>query len=187
MLYSRTPDERPPSPTTIPLIRPHFVWRTVFPVCMIPDQRPSLWRDQRPGQMGFSPSRATTSFPRNACGASTYVPNCVLLHCCAQTLWSNSITLNCRLLFWRYNDILDGCCVVMLPARRGPDAFAVIQVLHPGICYYQRQCNMMFYGKCYVNTLSNSDKSQQLVHEQSSIVDYFAQTWCVNIMGWTDL
>ena len=23
--YSRTPDERPPSPTTIPLIRPHFV------------------------------------------------------------------------------------------------------------------------------------------------------------------
>ena len=51
----------------------------------------------------------------------------------------------------------------MLPARRGPDAFAVIKVLHPGICYYQRQCNMMFYGKCYVNTLSNSDKSQQLV------------------------
>ena len=27
--YSRTPDERPPSPTTIPLIRPYFVWRTV--------------------------------------------------------------------------------------------------------------------------------------------------------------
>ena len=24
-VYSRTPDERPPSPTTIPLIRPHFV------------------------------------------------------------------------------------------------------------------------------------------------------------------
>ena len=23
--YSKTPDERPPSPTTIPLIRPHFV------------------------------------------------------------------------------------------------------------------------------------------------------------------
>ena len=30
--YSRTPDERPPSPTTIPLIRPHFVWRTVVSV-----------------------------------------------------------------------------------------------------------------------------------------------------------
>ena len=29
MHYSRTPDERPPSPTTIPLIRPYFVWRTV--------------------------------------------------------------------------------------------------------------------------------------------------------------
>ena len=25
--YSRTPVERPPSPTTIPLIRPYFVWR----------------------------------------------------------------------------------------------------------------------------------------------------------------
>ena len=25
LVYSRTPDERPPSPTTIPLIRPHFV------------------------------------------------------------------------------------------------------------------------------------------------------------------
>ena len=59
--YSRTPVERPPSPATIPLIRPYFVWRTVFSVCTIPDQRPSLWRDQRPGQMAFSPSRTTTS------------------------------------------------------------------------------------------------------------------------------
>ena len=59
--YSRTPVERPPSPMTIPLIRPYFVWRTVFSVCTIPDQRPSLRRDQRPSQMGFSPSRTTTS------------------------------------------------------------------------------------------------------------------------------
>ncbi len=59
--YSRTPVERPPSPATIPLIRPYFVWRTVFSVCTIPDQRPSLWRDQRPGQMEFTPSRTTTS------------------------------------------------------------------------------------------------------------------------------
>ena len=59
--YSRTPVERPPSPATIPLIRPYFVWRTVFSVCTIPDQRQSLWRDQRPGQMEFSPSRTTTS------------------------------------------------------------------------------------------------------------------------------
>ena len=53
--------ERPPSPATIPLIWPYFVWRTVFSVCTIPDQRPSLWRDQRPGQMEFSPSLTTTS------------------------------------------------------------------------------------------------------------------------------
>ena len=59
--YSRIPVERPPSPTTISLIRPYFVWRTVFSVSAIPDQRPSLRRDQRPGQMGFSPSRTTTS------------------------------------------------------------------------------------------------------------------------------
>ena len=34
----RTLVERPPSPTTIPLIRPYFVWRTVFYVCTMPDQ-----------------------------------------------------------------------------------------------------------------------------------------------------
>ena len=45
-LYSRTPDERPPSPTTIPLIRPHFVWRTGHSVCIrIPHERPSLLYD----------------------------------------------------------------------------------------------------------------------------------------------
>ena len=45
-LYSRTPDERPPSPTTIPLIRPHFVWRTVVSVRIrIPHERPSLLYD----------------------------------------------------------------------------------------------------------------------------------------------
>ena len=46
MYYSRTPDERPPSPTTIPLIWPHFVWRTVVSVCIrIPHERPSLLYD----------------------------------------------------------------------------------------------------------------------------------------------
>ena len=45
-MYSRTPDERPPSPTTIPLIRPHFVWRTVVSVRIrIPHERPSLLYD----------------------------------------------------------------------------------------------------------------------------------------------
>ena len=45
-LYSRTPDERPPSPTTIPLIRPHFVWRTgVYVRIRIPHERPSLLYD----------------------------------------------------------------------------------------------------------------------------------------------
>ena len=44
--YSRTPDERPPSPTTIPLIWPHFVWRTVVSVRIrIPHERPSLLYD----------------------------------------------------------------------------------------------------------------------------------------------
>ena len=44
--YSRTPDEWPPSPTTIPLIRPHFVWRTGHSVCVrIPHERPSLLYD----------------------------------------------------------------------------------------------------------------------------------------------
>ena len=43
---SRTPDERPPSPTTIPLIRPHFVWRTVVSVRIrIPHEQPSLLYD----------------------------------------------------------------------------------------------------------------------------------------------
>ena len=44
--YSGTPDERPPSPTTIPLIRPHFVWRTAVSVRIrIPHERPSLLYD----------------------------------------------------------------------------------------------------------------------------------------------
>ena len=29
---------------------------------------------------------------------------------------------------------------------------------HPVSSYYQRLCNMVFYVKCYVNTLSNNDK-----------------------------
>ena len=58
---SRTPVERPPSPTTIPLIRPYFVWWTVCSVCAIHDRRPSLRRDQRPGHMGFSPDTNTFS------------------------------------------------------------------------------------------------------------------------------
>ena len=48
-LYSRTPDERPPSPTTIPLIRPHFVWRTGVSVRIrIPHERPSLLYSRTP-------------------------------------------------------------------------------------------------------------------------------------------
>ena len=47
LLYSRTPDERPPSPTTIPLIRPHFVWRTVVYVRIrIPHEWPFLLYDR---------------------------------------------------------------------------------------------------------------------------------------------
>ena len=44
--YSRTADERPSSPTTIPLIRPYFLWRTVVSVRIrIPHERPSLLYD----------------------------------------------------------------------------------------------------------------------------------------------
>ena len=86
--FSRTPVERPPSRTTIPLIRPYFMGRPVFSVCAVPGRRPSLKRDQRQGQMEFSPSRMTTSssvFPRIAGCASTCVPKGGLLQGCAQT------------------------------------------------------------------------------------------------------
>ena len=45
-MYSRTPVERPPSPMTTPLIRPHFEWRTGLSFCIrIPHERPSLLYD----------------------------------------------------------------------------------------------------------------------------------------------
>ena len=45
----------------------------------------------------------------------------------------------------------------------------------------------MFYVKCYVNTLSNNDKSHQLVqcHQQSSIVEYLHEVMrelCVELI-----
>ena len=122
--YSRTHVERPPSPTTIPLIRPYFIWRTLFSVCSVPDQRTSLKRDQRPGQMGFSPSRTTTS--------ST---------CISKNRW------------WHFN--IRSQCMDVTSLLFCQPAGVQTHVLHPGSSYYQRQCNMMFYVKCYVNTLSN--------------------------------
>ena len=109
--YSGTPVERPPSPTTIPLIRPYVVWRTLFSVCTIPDQRPSLRRDQRPGQMGFSPSRTTTSptvyFQESRVAVQHPFPIMYYYNAVPRHLSSNSIDLN-FLLFWRrsYNDVL---------------------------------------------------------------------------------
>ena len=106
--YSRTPDERPPSPTTIPLIRPYFEWRIVFSVCTIPDRRPSLRRDQRPGQMGFSPSRTTTSpFQESLVAVQHPFPMVDYYNVLPRHLSSNSIPLN-FLLIWRprYNDVL---------------------------------------------------------------------------------
>ena len=76
------------------VIRPYFVWRTVFFVCAVPDRRPSLKRDHLPGQMGFlslvDDHFECSVFPRIAGGASTSVrtvPNCglLVLQCCAQT------------------------------------------------------------------------------------------------------
>ena len=108
--YSRTPVERPPSPTTIPLIRPCFVWRTVFSDCVIPDQRPSLRRDQRPGQMGFSPSWTNTSpvyFQESRVAVQHPFPMVDYYNVVPKHLSSNSIDLN-FLLYWRrrYNDVL---------------------------------------------------------------------------------
>ena len=81
-------------------------------------------------------------------------------------LSSNSIDLN-FLLFWRrrYNDVLKLTLhhydVASPPALRHicsrPNSSALNKP-HPGRSYYQRQCNMMFYVKCYVNTLYNNDK-----------------------------
>ena len=111
--YSRTPVERPPSPMTIPLIWPYFVWRTLFSVCVIPDQRPSLRRDQRPGQMEFSPSRTTTSsmlkvyFQGSRVALQHPFPIMYYYNVVPKHLSSYSIALN-FLLVWRrrYNDIL---------------------------------------------------------------------------------
>ena len=97
-LYGRTPAERPPSPTTIPLIRPYFVCRTLFSVCTIPDQRPSLRRDQQPGQMGFSPSRTTTSptvyFQESRVAVQHPFPIMYYHNVVPRHLSSNSIDLN---------------------------------------------------------------------------------------------
>ena len=116
--YSRTPVERPPSPTTIPLIRPYFVWRTVYSVCTIPDQRPSLRRDQRPGQMGFSPSRTTTSptvyFQESRVAVQHPFPIMYYYNVMPRHLSSNSIEFSDR-----------RCIVTMLPARRRSDTLVV--------------------------------------------------------------
>ena len=91
--------------------RPYFVWRTVFSVCAIPDRRPSLRRDQRPGQMGFSPSRTTTSptvyFQESRLAVQHPFQMVDCYNVVPRHLSSNLIALN-FLLFWRghYNDVL---------------------------------------------------------------------------------
>ena len=83
----------------------------MFSVCTIPDQRPSLRRDQRPGQMGFSPSRTTTSptgyFQESRVAVQHPFPIMYYYNVVPRHLSSNSIDLN-FLLFWRrsYNDVL---------------------------------------------------------------------------------
>ena len=115
LIYTRTPVERPPSSTIIPLyIRPYFVWRTVFSVCAVLDRRPSSKRNQRPGQMELSPSRTTIS--RIFCGEikqekrlskwlALQHPSSMLdyYNVALKHLWSNSIALNFLLIWWRIN------------------------------------------------------------------------------------
>ena len=140
--YGRTPVERPPSPTTIPLIRPHFVWRTVFYVCAVPDQRPSLKCDHRLGQMEFIFSFANdhfeySVFPRIAGVASISVPNCGLLRLFIIT---QHYYVALRHLWSRPNPIV----VNFFYVGDATMAFVVIQVLWlwTSRSYYQRQCNM---------------------------------------------
>ena len=73
--YSRTPDERPPSPTTIPLIRPHFVWRTVVSVRIrIPHERPSLLYDHTRVRQIVCPVIPGT--PKSVVGPLDILPGC---------------------------------------------------------------------------------------------------------------
>ena len=84
-----------------PLIRPLFCV-TVFSVCAIPDRRPSLRRDQRPGQMGFSPSRTTTTptvyFQESRVAVQHPFPIMYYYNVVPRNLSSKSIALNFLLL-----------------------------------------------------------------------------------------
>ena len=72
---------------------------------------PSLRRDQRPGQMGFSPSRTTTSpivyFQESLMAVQHPFPMVDYYNVLPRHLSSNSIALN-FLLIWRpcYNNVL---------------------------------------------------------------------------------
>ena len=96
-----------------------------------------------------------------------------------QLLWTFFYFGNTTTMFWM--EVHRYTVASPLVLRRW-DTFVVIQVL-----WTSRQCNTIFCVKCYGNTLSNNDKSQQLVQcrQQSSIVDYLAQKWCVNyLLNW---
>ena len=89
---------------------------------------------------------------------------------CLDTFQVKSIALN-FLLFWRprYNDVLRSTLhrydVASPPSLRHicsrPNSSA-LNYRHPWSSYYQRQCNIMFYVKCYVNTLSNRPNDKDL-------------------------
>ena len=117
-------------------IRPYFVWRTVFSVCTIPDQRPSLRGDQRLGQVGFSPSRTTTSptvyFQESRVAVQHPFPIMYYILCLN--------TFQVIQLIWTFSYFGDDarttfsdrrCIVTMLAARRRSDTFVVglIQVI----------------------------------------------------------
>ncbi len=160
-MYSRTPVERSPSPTTIPLVRPYFVGRTVFSVCAVPDQWPSLKCDQRPGQMEFSPSRATISsrhnsiFPRITCGAST---------CIRSQRW----------------------IITMLPS----DTFEVIQLIWTFFYFgdatmtFSDRRALHRYNVASPPALRHSSLSSSISRPASGITSRRSDAW---IMCWTDL
>ena len=147
-LYSRTPVERPPSPTTTPLIYDHILCgcECFLFVRSLTNDHPS---DDRV-RWDFLPRERP---PRIAGGGSTSVPNYVLLrNVVPRHLSSNSIDLN-FLLFGRrrYNDVLRSTLprydVASPPALRHscnrPNSSALNQP-HPGSTYYQWQCRVLY-------------------------------------------
>ena len=123
-LYSRTPVERSPSPTTIPILYDHILCdgQCFLFVRSLANDHPSDSTNDRVRWDFLSPSQTTTS-PTVYFQESRVVVQHPFLFMYYYKHSSNSIDLN-LLLFWRrrYNDVLRStlhrCDVASPPARR---------------------------------------------------------------------